>query len=53
MKMSHTAYRVSDLARSVAFYRKVGFRKIGRVTIGGGTVLVMLNLPGDGEVVTL
>jgi lactoylglutathione lyase len=53
MKTLHTAYRVRDLARSVDFYRTVGFREIGRVTTGDGSVLVMLNLPGDGDVVTL
>ena len=53
MKMLHPAYRVSDLARSLDFYRKVGFGEVGRVTLGDGSVLVMLNLPGDGDVVTL
>jgi lactoylglutathione lyase len=53
MKTLHTAYRVRDLARSVEFYQQVGFREIGRVTTGDGSVLVMLNLPGDGDVVTL
>ena len=51
MKTLHTAYRVQDLDRSVDFYRRLGFREIGRVTTGGGTTLVMLNLPGDGDVV--
>ncbi len=53
MKTLHTAYRVRDLARSLAWYKKVGFREIGRVSLGDGAVLVMLNLPGDGDVVTL
>jgi lactoylglutathione lyase len=53
MKTLHTAYRVSDLVRSVDFYQKVGYREIGRVTFEGGSVLVMLNLPGDGDEVTL
>ncbi len=53
MKTLHTAYRVQDLERSAAFYAKVGFREVGRVPLVRGTVLVMLNLPGDGEVVTL
>ena len=53
MKTLHTAYRVSDLVRSVDFYEKVGYREIGRVALGEGSVLVMLNLPGDGDVVTL
>jgi lactoylglutathione lyase len=53
MKTLHTAYRVQDLARSLAWYGKVGFREIGRVPLGDGAVLVMLNLPGDGDVVTI
>jgi lactoylglutathione lyase len=53
MKTLHTAYRVRDRDRSVDFYTKVGFREVGRVAIAQGSVLVMLNLPGDGEVVTL
>jgi lactoylglutathione lyase len=53
MKMLHTAYRVWDLKRSMDFYDRVGFREIGRVAFEDGSVLVMLNLPGDGEVVTL
>src|SRR5829696_5191956 len=48
-----TGYRVSELERSERFYRAVGFREIGRVPLGDGTTLVMLNLPGDGDVVTL
>ena len=53
MKTLLTAYRVQDLARSLAWYGQVGFRVIGRVTTEDGTVLAMLNLPGDGDVVTL
>ena len=53
MKTLHPAYRVRDLARSLAFYSKIGFREIGRVAPGDGSTLVMLNLPGDGDVVTL
>lgn len=53
MKTLHTAYRVQDLARSLAWYGKVGFQEIGRVSFEDGTVLAMLNLPGDGDVVTL
>ena len=53
MKTLHTAYRVADLSRSAAFYAKVGFLEIGRVSFEDGSVLLMLNLPGDGDVVTL
>ena len=53
MKTLHTAFRVQNLDRSTDFYEKLGFQEIGRVTIDDGSVLVMLNLPGDGDVVTL
>ena len=53
VKTLHTAYRVSERERSMDFYRKLGFREIGQVTFADGSALVMLNLPGDGEVVTL
>jgi catechol 2,3-dioxygenase-like lactoylglutathione lyase family enzyme len=53
MKTLHPAYRVRDLTRSADFYQKVGYREIGRVALADGSVLLMLNLPGDGEVVTL
>jgi lactoylglutathione lyase len=48
-----TAYRVADLDRSFDFYTKVGFREIGRAEFEGGTTRLMLNLPADGEFVTL
>jgi lactoylglutathione lyase len=51
--MLHTAYRVSNLERSADFYRTIGFREIGRVPLTDGSTLVMLNLPGDGEIATL
>ena len=53
MKTLHPALRVADLGRSLHFYTKVGFQEIGRVPFESGSVLVMLNLPGDGDVVTL
>ena len=53
MKTLLTAYRVRDLVRSLDFYQRVGFREIGRAEIGAGVTLVMLNLPGDDDVVTL
>ena len=53
MKTLHTAYRVSDLVRALDFYPKVGYREIGRVAVGDGALLVMLNLPSDGDAVTL
>jgi len=46
-----TAYRVSDLGRSLQFYEKFGFREIGRVAFEDGSILAMLNLVGDGDAV--
>jgi len=53
MKTLLTAYRVLHLERSLDFYAKVGYVEIGRVAFEDGTIRVMLNLPGDGEVATL
>ena len=53
MKTLHTAYRVTDLARSADFYKKLGFQEIGTVTFESGSVLLMLNLPGNGDEVSL
>ena len=52
MKTLLTAFRVSDLERSRRFYAQVGFREIGSVDTGDA-FRVMLNLPGDGDEVTL
>jgi len=52
MKMLLTAFRVSDLERSRRFYAQVGFREIGSGDTGDAS-RVMLNLPGDGDDVTL
>src|SRR5690242_10467511 len=52
MKTLHTAYRVSELDRSVEFYAKLGFREVGRVSAAPGLTLAMLKLPGD-DVVTV
>jgi lactoylglutathione lyase len=53
MKTLLTAYHVRHLDRSVDFYAKVGFDEIGRVSFEDGSIRVMLNLPGNGEVATL
>jgi lactoylglutathione lyase len=52
MKTLLTAFRVSDIGRSRRFYAQVGFREIGSVDTGDAS-RVMLNLPGDGDEVTL
>jgi lactoylglutathione lyase len=52
MKTLHTAYRVTDLTHSLAFYTTLGYRELGRVDLGDGNSLTMLSLP-DEDVVTL
>lgn len=44
---------MSGLVRALDFYATVGYREIGRVAVGDDALLVMLNLPGDGDMVTL
>ena len=45
----HTNYRITDIERSVAFYRALGFEEIRRMPIRDEAVNVFLNQPGDGE----
>jgi lactoylglutathione lyase len=47
MKTLHSAYRVTDLEASLAFYTSLGWEQVGRVDIGGGTSLTMLKFPND------
>jgi lactoylglutathione lyase len=47
-KLLHTRYRVSDLEKSVAFYRDVlGLREVRRSESGRGSKLVFLKAPGS------
>jgi lactoylglutathione lyase len=52
VKLLHTAIRVTDLERSRRFYATFGFIELGATQIPGGSIVV-LNLPGDGDEVTL
>ena len=52
MKTLHTAYRVSDLDRALAFYTRLGHQVIGSVPFDGGASLNMLKFPEE-PVVTL
>jgi lactoylglutathione lyase len=52
MKTLHTAYRVTNLTNSLGFYATLGYRQIGRVDLGDGNSLTMLNL-ADEDIVTL
>jgi len=45
----HTCYRITDIDRSVAFYRALGFEEVRRARIGESATNVFLNQPGDGE----
>ena len=52
MRTLHPAFRITDLATSLAFYEAIGFEQVGRVDLGDGMTLTMLKFPAD-EVVTL
>jgi lactoylglutathione lyase len=45
----HTCYRITDIDRSVEFYRALGFEETGRIPIRDEAVNVFMNLPGDGD----
>ena len=49
-KLLHTRYRVTDLEKTVAFYRDVlGLQEIRRHTSGRGSQLVFFKAPGSDE----
>lgn len=52
MRTLHPAFRVTDLAASLAFYSALGYEQVGRVDLGAGMTLTMLKFPAE-EVVTL
>ena len=49
MALLHTCYRITDIDRSVAFYRALGFEETGRFPIRDEAINVFLNQPGDGD----
>ena len=49
MALIHTCYRITDIDRSVAFYRALGFEEIGRIPIRDEAINVFMNIPGDGD----
>jgi lactoylglutathione lyase len=49
----HTCYRIGDIDRSVAFYKKLGFEEAGRMPIGDEAINVFMNLPGEDPVLEL
>jgi lactoylglutathione lyase len=48
MSLIHTCYRITDIDRSVAFYRALGFDEIGRIPIRDEATNVFMGLPDDG-----
>src|SRR5262249_42955890 len=49
MALIHTCYRITDIDRSVAFYRALGFEEVGRIPIRDEAINVFMNQPGDGD----
>jgi lactoylglutathione lyase len=49
MTLLHTCYRITDIDRSVAFYRALGFDEIRRMPIREEAINVFMNQPGDGD----
>jgi lactoylglutathione lyase len=53
-KLLHTRYRVSDLEKTVSFYRDVlGLEEVRRHISGRGSQLVFLKAPGSDEEIEL
>jgi lactoylglutathione lyase len=47
VKTLHTAYRVTDLAASLAFYNALGYEEVGHIDGGDGPSLTVLKFPDD------
>ena len=53
-KLLHTRYRVSDLEKTVSFYRDVlGLEEVRRSTSGRGSQLVFFKAPGSEELIEI
>jgi lactoylglutathione lyase len=48
VSLIHTCYRITDIDRSVEFYKALGFNEIGRIPIRDEAVNVFMGLPEDG-----
>jgi lactoylglutathione lyase len=48
MSLIHTCYRITDIDRSVKFYRALGFEEMGRLRIRDEAINVFMGLPEDG-----
>ena len=49
MALLHTCYRITDIDRSVAFYRALGFEEVRRLPIRDEAISVFLNQPDNGD----
>jgi lactoylglutathione lyase len=45
----HTCYRITDIDRSVAFYRALGFEQRRQMTLKDGAINTFMGLPGDDD----
>ncbi len=53
-RLLHTRYRVSDLEKTVAFYKEVlGLEEVRRNTSGRGSQLVFFKAPGSEELIEI
>jgi lactoylglutathione lyase len=48
VSLIHTCYRITDIDRSVEFYKALGFNEIGRLPIRDEAINVFMGLPDDG-----
>ncbi|MBJ7354004.1 MAG: VOC family protein [Thermoleophilaceae bacterium] len=48
-ELIHTCYRVTDVDKSVEFYKKLGFEERRRMPIRDEAINVFMGLPGDGD----
>ena len=48
MSLIHTCYRITDVDRSVGFYKALGFEEKGRIPIREEAINVFMGLPDDG-----
>jgi lactoylglutathione lyase len=48
MSLIHTCYRITDVDRSVEFYKALGFEEKGRQPIRDEAINVFMGLPEDG-----
>jgi lactoylglutathione lyase len=48
VSLVHTCYRITDVDRSVDFYRALGFEEMGRLPIRDEAINVFMGLPDDG-----